>query len=86
MEMNYTHAITLNYNPGSLIRVAVIFERRGHTIDSLQITPALDSGYSQMMLTAKGPVEKQVQIIRQLEKLVDIVAVEAGVEELVEAV
>jgi acetolactate synthase-1/3 small subunit len=72
--------IRLVNSPGSVIRIALVLERRGFAIESLQIKNLLD-GYSEMNLTALGESEKMEQIQKQLAKLIDIVSVKEGIRE-----
>ena len=56
------HSISLLVanRPGVLVRIALVFSRRGYNIDSLVVSPTLDPNIL-------------MQIIKQLEKLVDVV-------------
>ena len=69
------HAISLyvSNKPGVLIRIALIFSRRGFNIDSLVVSEAHDPAFSHMNIVASGDPETLVQIIKQLNKLVDVV-------------
>ncbi|HCM26431.1 MAG: acetolactate synthase small subunit [Treponema sp. GWB1_62_6] len=71
------HSISLlvSNKPGVLIRVALVFSRRGYNLDSVVVSPSHQSGFSRMNLTASGDKEILVQIIRQLDKLVDVIHV-----------
>jgi len=59
--------------PGVLVRVALVFARRGYNIDALVVSPAFDPRYSRMTITAKGDPETLDQIIKQAAKLVDVI-------------
>ena len=50
-----------------------MFSRRGYNIDSLVVSPTLDPNFSRMNIIAHGNPEILMQIIKQLEKLVDVV-------------
>lgn len=69
------HAISLTVanRPGVLVRVALVFSRRGYNIDSLVVSPMLNEGFSRMNIVARGKPENLMQIIGQLEKLIDVV-------------
>lgn len=56
-----------------LVRIALVFSRRGYNIDSLVVSPTLDPNFSRMNIVAHGNPEILMQIIKQLEKLVDVV-------------
>lgn len=72
---NYGHSISLLVanRPGVLVRIALVFSRRGYNIDSLVVSPTLDPDFSRMNIVAHGNPEILMQIIKQLEKLVDVV-------------
>jgi acetolactate synthase I/III small subunit len=69
------HAISLYVanKPGVLIRVAMVFARRGYNIDSLVVSSAHDPAFSQMNIEATGEEKTLGQILTQLNKLVDVV-------------
>ncbi len=70
-----THAIGLYVanKSGVLNRIALVFSRRGYNIDSLVTSPARNSDFSHMNIIASGEKETLDQILKQLNKLVDIV-------------
>ena len=70
-----THTISLFVadKPGVLVRVALVFSRRGYNIESLVVSPAALEGFSRMTITSTGDPETLEQIIKQLTKLVDVV-------------
>jgi acetolactate synthase-1/3 small subunit len=72
------HVISLyvSNNPGVLIRIAMIFSRRGFNIDSLVVSEAHDPAFARMNIVASGDPETLDQIIKQLNKLVDVVHAE----------
>ena len=67
------HSISLLVanRPGVLVRIALVFSRRGYNIDSLVVSPTLDPNFSRMNIIAHGNPEILMQIIKQLEKLVE---------------
>jgi acetolactate synthase-1/3 small subunit len=69
------HSISLyvNNKPGVLVRVALVFARRGYNIESLVVSPAARGDFSRMTITCSGDRETLEQIIKQLAKLVDVV-------------
>ncbi len=70
-----THAIGLYVanKSGVLNRIALVFSRRGYNIDSLVTSPARNSDFSHMNIIASGEKETLDQILKQLNKLVDVV-------------
>ena len=59
--------------PGVLVRIALVFSRRGYNLDSLGVAPTVNPDFSRMNIVAHGNPEILVQIIKQLEKLVDVI-------------
>jgi len=71
----HVHTISLyvNNKPGVLVRVALVFARRGYNIESLVVSPAAEGRFSRMTITCSGDPSVLEQIIKQLQKLVDVV-------------
>ena len=69
------HSLSLyvSNKPGVLIRVALVFSRRGFNIDSLVVSETQDPRYSRMNIVARGGRETLEQILKQLNKLVDVI-------------
>lgn len=69
------HSISLlvNNKPGVLIRIALVFSRRGYNIESVVVSPSRDDRFSRMSLVVSGEKETLDQILKQLNKLVDVV-------------
>lgn len=69
-----THIISLLVanKPGVLVRIALVFARRGFNIDSLVVSPSVNQKFSRMTLTAKGDLATLEQIIKNCNKLVDV--------------
>ena len=74
-DTSKTHTISLFVadKPGVLVRVALVFARRGYNIESLVVSPGKDPGFSRMTITSSGDPATLGQIIQQLKKLVDVV-------------
>jgi acetolactate synthase-1/3 small subunit len=60
---------------GTLSRVSGLFSRRGYNIDSLTVGETEDPSISRMTIALTGNDRVLEQIIKQLEKLVDVIAV-----------
>ena len=58
---------------GALSRVAGLFSARGYNIESLTVAPTEDSTLSRMTIVTSGSDDVIEQIIKQLNKLVDVV-------------
>jgi acetolactate synthase I/III small subunit len=60
---------------GVLSRVSGLFSRRGYNIDSLTVGETADPGVSRMTIAVRGDESVLEQIEKQLEKLVEVLAV-----------
>jgi len=69
----HTIALLVRNAPGVLVRVSMIFSRRGYNIESLVVSPGARSGFSRMTVTCSGDPSILEQMIKQLTKLVDVV-------------
>lgn len=69
------HSISLlvNNKPGVLIRISLVFARRGYNLESLVVSASHDPAFSRMSLVASGDKKTLEQIIKQLNKLVDVI-------------
>jgi acetolactate synthase-1/3 small subunit len=74
-EASGVHTISLfvHDRPGVLVRVALVFSRRGYNIESLVVSPSAKGGFSRMTIASSGAPETLEQIIKQLTKLVDVI-------------
>ena len=70
----HTISVLVRNQPGVLVRVALIFARRGFNIESLVVSAdQVDSAFSRMTITCSGDGETLEQMIKQVQKLVDVV-------------
>jgi len=70
----HTISILVRNKPGVLVRVALVFSRRGYNIESLVVSPDVADGeFSRMSITCSGDPETLEQIIKQCTKLIDVV-------------
>mgnify|MGYP001487633093 FL=1 len=60
---------------GVLTRVAGMFSGRGYNIDSLNVAPTHDPNVSRMTIVTRGDNATVEQIVRQLNKLVNVLEV-----------
>jgi acetolactate synthase-1/3 small subunit len=72
-SQQHTISLLVNNKPGVLIRIALVFSRRGYNIESVVVSPSNDPKFSRMSLVASGDKETLDQIIKQLNKLVDVI-------------
>jgi acetolactate synthase I/III small subunit len=70
----HTISVLVRNQPGVLVRVALVFARRGYNIESLVVSPDVAHGeFSRMTITCRGDLQTLEQIIKQLAKLIDVV-------------
>ena len=70
----HTISILVRNKPGVLVRVALVFARRGYNIESLVVSADVANGeLSRMTITCSGDPETLEQIIKQATKLIDVV-------------
>ena len=74
--MRHTISVLVENKFGVLTRVAGLFSGRGYNIDSLNVAPTHDSTASRMTIVTKGDESTIEQIIKQLNKLPDILKVQ----------
>lgn len=77
----HTISLLVANKPGVLVRIALVFARRGYNIDSLVVSPAFDERFSRMTLSAQGDPQTLEQIIKQANKLVDVIHAEEHTDE-----
>lgn len=78
MEMSqgvrkHTLSLYVSNKPGVLIRIALVFSRRGYNIDSLVVSEASDPNFSTMNIVVTGDEKGLDQVLKQVNKLVDVV-------------
>ncbi len=75
MNNNNRHLISilLENEAGALSRVANLFSARGYNIESLTVAPTDDPTLSRLTLVTYGNEQIIEQIVKQLNKLIDVV-------------
>ncbi len=73
--MRHIISLLMENEAGALSRVAGLFSARGYNIESLTVAPTEDPTMSRMTIVTSGSDEVIEQINKQLNKLVDVVAV-----------
>jgi len=68
-------SVLVENRAGTLSRVSGLFSRRGFNIDSLTVGETEDPSISRMTIAVTGEERILEQIVRQLEKLIDVIAV-----------
>ena len=74
MNQHVVSALVEN-RAGTLSRVSGLFSRRGYNIDSLTVGETDDPSVSRMTIAVTGDNAELEQIIKQLGKLVDVLAI-----------
>jgi len=72
--MRHIISILIENEAGALSRVAGLFSARGYNIESLTVAPTNDASLSRMTIVTSGTDEIIDQIIKQLNKLIDVVS------------
>jgi len=73
--MRHIISLLMENEAGALSRVAGLFSARGYNIESLTVAPTEDSTMSRMTIVTSGSDDVIEQINKQLNKLVEVVAV-----------
>jgi acetolactate synthase-1/3 small subunit len=68
-------SVLVENRAGTLSRVSGLFSRRGFNIDSLTVGETEDASVSRMTIAVTGADPVLEQIVKQLEKLVDVISV-----------
>ena len=71
--MRHVIAVLLENGAGALSRVAGLFSARGYNIESLTVAPTGDPTLSRITIVTSGTERVIEQIIKQLNKLVEVV-------------
>ncbi len=74
--MRHTISVLVENKFGVLTRVAGLFSGRGYNIDTLNVGPTHDAQLSRMTIVTHGDESTIEQIIKQLNKLPDVIKVE----------
>ncbi len=73
--MRHIISLLLENEAGALSRVAGLFSARGYNIESLSVAPTEDATLSRMTIVTSGSDAVIEQINKQLNKLIEVVAV-----------
>ncbi len=73
--MRHIISLLMENEAGALSRVAGLFSARGYNIESLTVAPTEDPTMSRMTIVTSGSDDVIEQINKQLNKLVEVVAV-----------
>jgi len=73
MKQKHIISLLLENESGALSRVAGLFSARAYNIESLSVAPTDDETLSRMTIVTSGTEDIVEQIMKQLNKLVDVV-------------
>ena len=73
--MRHIISLLMENEAGALSRVSGLFSARGYNIESLSVAPTEDFSLSRMTIVTSGSDAVIEQIIKQLNKLIDVVKV-----------
>ena len=73
--MRHIISVLLENEAGALSRVSGLFSARGYNIESLTVAPTNDATLSRMTIVTIGSDKVVDQIVKQLNKLIDVVRV-----------
>ena len=71
--MRHIISVLMENEPGALSRVVGLFSQRAYNIESLNVAPTEDVTLSRLTLTTIGDDKKIEQIIKHLNRLIDVV-------------
>ena len=71
----HTIAISVENRFGAFARIAGLFAAKGYNIDSMTVGPTEDEAVSRMTIVTHGDDQIIEQIIKQLNKLIDVIKV-----------
>jgi len=73
--MKHVISMLMENESGALSRVAGLFSARGYNIQALTVAPTEDETVSRLTLTTYGTPEQIEQIVKHLNRLIDVVKV-----------
>ncbi len=74
--MRHTISVLVENKFGVLTRIAGMFSGRGFNIDTLNVGPTLDPSTSRMTIVVRGDDTVLDQVVKQLNKLVDVIDIQ----------
>jgi len=80
-ERKHTISVMVENRPGVLARVSGLFARRGFNINSLAVSATEREDISRMTIVSTGNDAHLMQVIKQLNKLIDVIQVFDHTEE-----
>jgi acetolactate synthase-1/3 small subunit len=74
-ERTHIIAAIVEHKPGVLYSVSNMFRRRGFNIESISVGPVNRGDLARMTITVKGDEKTVEQVVKQLNKLIDVVKI-----------
>lgn len=74
-EHNHIISIIVEHKPGVLYNVSNLFRCRGFNIDSISVGSSEEIGLARMTIMVRGDDRTIEQVIKQLNKLIDVIKV-----------
>jgi acetolactate synthase-1/3 small subunit len=74
-EQNHIISAIVEHKPGVLYSVSNMFRRRGFNIESISVGPTEQSDLARMTITVKGDERTIEQVVKQMNKLIDVIKV-----------
>ncbi|MEM2895637.1 MAG: acetolactate synthase small subunit [Archaeoglobaceae archaeon] len=82
--MRFTIAALVENKPGVLARVSSLFRRRGFNIESLSVGVTENEDISRMTIVVNGDEKVLEQVVKQLNKLIEVIKVSDVTKDSVE--
>ncbi len=70
--MQQVISVLLENKPGALLRVTGLLSARGYNIESLTVARTIDPEFSRMTIVVDVEPELRAQVIKQMNKLVNV--------------
>jgi acetolactate synthase-1/3 small subunit len=74
-ERSHIIALIVENKPGVLYRISNMFRRRSFNIESISVGPIEQRNYARMTIAVDGDEKTIEQVIKQLNKLIDVIKV-----------
>ena len=74
-EKSYIISSLVEHKPGVLYQVSNMFRRRGFNIETITVGESEQAGLARMTITIRGDERTVEQVVKQLNKLLDVVKV-----------
>jgi len=74
-EENHVISAIVEHKPGVLYGVSNLFRRRGFNIESISVGPTEQGDLARMTITVKGDERTVEQVVKQMNKLIDVIKV-----------